>query len=179
MFDLLNKLGTIYAPTGERTIDEFWQTLIGGINLKSEDELSVWRDGFRQWFAFSLVTIRSSFYTEKKNSKNMLRTSTPKKWMVPLIADSEHLEERVSSFLELHDTRVESANATESSLRSTIAHIAKRLWGTEKIEESGLWKESTAELILAMRREEFYESVNFFGQHFKSIYDGRCILTSE
>jgi hypothetical protein len=75
MFALLNKLGTTYVPTGERTNDVFWQTLIGGINSKSEDELSVWRDRFQQWFAFTLVNIRSNFRTEKRQSRNTLITA--------------------------------------------------------------------------------------------------------
>jgi hypothetical protein len=180
MFSLLNKSGTTYAPTGERTIDVFWQTLICGINLKSGDELSVWRDRFQQWFAFTLLTIRSNFHTEKKNSKNkLLSLSTPKKWMVPLIADRARLEERVSSFLDLHDTHVENADTSNSSLRKTISHIAKRVWGAETIEDSGFWSESTAEILLIVRREQFYESISFFGQHFESIYDGRRIFASE
>jgi Heterokaryon incompatibility protein (HET) len=180
MFALLNTLGTTYTPTGERTIDAFWQTLIGGINFKSGDELSIWRERFTQWFAFTLVNIRSNFYLEKNYSGNRLKTaSAPKKWMVPLIADWEQLELRVSSFLDLHDTPADNVNASETPLRKSISHIAKRLWGAERIEESGFWKESVAELLSTVRREQFYGSISFFGQHFESVYDGRRIFVSE
>ncbi|KAF2422581.1 hypothetical protein EJ08DRAFT_619328 [Tothia fuscella] len=180
MFSLLNKLGTTYAPTGEHTIDVFWQTLIGGINSKSKDNISLWRTRFQQWFAFTLVSIRSNFYTEKKDAtKRLMRISSPKKWMVPLIADQDRLEERVFSFLDLHDTHMDSATPSDSSLQKTISHITKRLWGTERIEDSGFWKESAAELLSAVRSEEFYSSISFFGQHFESIYDGRRIFVSE
>lgn len=192
MFSLLNNLGTAYKPTGERTIDVFWQTLINGINLQTDDDLSVWRDRFIQWFAFTLVTIRSNFYLEKNQSgnifkKNIWKTGSTtktgggtKKWMVPLIADWDNLEKRVSVFLDLHDTAIDDvSNATETPLRKNISRIAKRLWGTEKIEESGFWTESVAELLATVRREQFFESISFFGQHFESIYDGRRILATE
>lgn len=181
MFALLNNLGRTYTPTGERTIDAFWQTLIGGINLKTEDDLSVWRERFTQWFAFTLVTMRSEFYLEKNHSGNIFKTaSSAKKWMVPLIADWNNLETRVSTFLDLHDTTIDDVNTPgETQLRKNISHIAKRLWGTENIEESGFWKESVAELLATVRREQFFESISFFGQHFESIYDGRRIFASE
>lgn len=180
MFDLLNKLGTIYTPTGERTIDAFWQTLIGGINLKTEEDFSVWRDRFQQWFAFTLVDIRSTFHTEKSHAGNRLVTaSAPKKWMVPLIADWDRLEQRVSSFLDVHDQQLESTEASEGALRKTIAHVAKRLWGAETLEQTGYWKGSVAELLSAARHEQFFEPISVFGQHFETIYDGRRIFASE
>lgn len=187
MFSLLNNLGTTYAPTGERTIDAFWQTLIGGINLKTEDDLSLWRERFTQWFAFTLVSIRSNFYLEKNHSGSFFKAvkrfpeTKEKKWMIPLIADWSHLEERVSAFLDLHDTAIDDINTTETQtpLRKNISHIAKRLWGTENIEESGFWKESVADLLATVRREQFFESISFFGQHFESIYDGRRIFATE
>ena len=180
MFALLNKLGTTYAPTGERTVDAFWQTLIGGVNLKSEDDFSVWRDRFRLWFAFTLIDIRFNFYTEKNHAGNKLITaSSPKKWMVPLIADWTNLEQRVSAFLDLHDQHVGNAETSELSLRKTISHIAKRVWGAETMEQSGFWKESVAEVLAAVRREQFYEPISVFGQHFETLYDGRGIFTTE
>jgi hypothetical protein len=180
MFALLNSLGSIYPPTGERTIDVLWQTLIGGMNLKTEEDVSVWRDRFQQWFAFTLITIRSNFYVEKKHSGNILLTASgPKKWMVPLIADWEQLEKRVSTFLDLHDTSLETTGTPETPLRKQISYIAKRLWGTETIEESGFWKESMNEILSTVRREDFYESISFFGQQFELVYDGRRIFVSE
>ncbi|TLD35156.1 Heterokaryon incompatibility protein 6 [Venturia nashicola] len=185
MFSLLNNLGTTYAPTGERTIDAFWQVLISGINLKTEDGLDIWRHRFEQWFAFTIVGIRSQFYLEKNHSGNYLKTSSkPKKWMVPMIADWDAMEKRISTFLDLHDTpslpTITNDNNTlsemEPPLRKNITHIAKRLWGTDKIEESGFWKESVADLLATVRREQFFESISFFGLHFESIYDGRRIF---
>ncbi|KAL9074303.1 MAG: hypothetical protein Q9157_004425, partial [Trypethelium eluteriae] len=84
MFAMLNNLGPIYVPTGEQTIDVFWQTLIGGINLKSDDDIAIWRDRFRQWFAFTVVNIRSKLRSEKSESSKtkFLSTTSPKKWMV-------------------------------------------------------------------------------------------------
>ncbi|QDS78035.1 hypothetical protein FKW77_003080 [Venturia effusa] len=184
MFALLNNIGQAYAPTGERTIDAFWQVLISGINLTTKDGLDLWRHRFEQWFAFTLVGIRTQFYLEKNHSGNYLKTaSKPKKWMVPMIADWDAMEKRVSAFLDLHDTAIaavdSSAADTETPLRKNIANIAKRLWGTEKIEESGFWKESVADLLATVRREQFFENISFFGQHFESIYDGRRIFASE
>lgn len=186
MFSLLNNLGTTYTPTGERTIDAFWQVLISGINLKTADGLETWGQRFEQWFAFTIVGIRTELYLEKNHSGNYLRTaSKPKKWMVPLIADWDAMEKRISTFLDLHDTAITAATntpaetETEPPLRRNITYIAKRLWGTDKIEESGFWKESVADLLATVRREQFFESISFFGQHFESIYDGRRIFASE
>lgn len=58
MFSLLNNLGTTYPPTNERTIDAFWQVLISGINLKTNDGLDIWRQRFEQWFAFTIIGIK-------------------------------------------------------------------------------------------------------------------------
>lgn len=186
MFSLLNNLGTTYTPTGERTIDAFWQVLISGINLKTADGLETWGQRFEQWFAFTIVGIRTELYLEKNHSGNYLKTaSKPKKWMVPLIADWDAMEKRISTFLDLHDTAITAATntpaetETEPPLRRNITYIAKRLWGTDKIEESGFWKESVADLLATVRREQFFESISFFGQHFESIYDGRRIFASE
>ena len=181
MFAMLNNLGATYAPTQEPTIDVFWQTLIGGINLKSDDDISIWRDRFRQWFAFTVVNIRYNLHSAKSESTKtkFVSTSSPKKWMVPLIADWDRLEQRVSSFLDLHDQHISTSASPQSTLRDTISAIAKRLWGTEKLENSGFWKESLAEALSTMRREQVFEPISVFGQHFETIYDGRRIFTSE
>jgi hypothetical protein len=181
MLPLLNNLGPTYVLTGERTLDVFWQTLIGGINLKSDEDFSIWRDRFQQWFAFTLINVRSCLYEEKKSSKSMLRSSSmsSKKWMVPLIADWDKMEQRVSSFLDVHDPDLDNETPTHLSLRKTISHVAKRVWGADTIEQSGFWKESVTELLSAVRREQFYEPISVFGQHFETVYDGRRIFVSE
>ncbi|RDI81402.1 hypothetical protein Vi05172_g8687 [Venturia inaequalis] len=120
MFALLNDLGTIYAPTGERTVDAFWQVLISGINLNTEDGLDVWRQRFQQWFAFTIVSIRSRFYLEKHHAGNYLKTaSKAKKWMVPMIADWDAMEKRIATFLDVHDTPFLTTTTTTTTTINT------------------------------------------------------------
>ncbi|KAI9685825.1 MAG: hypothetical protein M1822_004103 [Bathelium mastoideum] len=173
MFALINKLGNTYVPTGERTTDVFWQTLIGGINLKSEDNISVWIDRFQQWFAFTLLKIRSNFEMEKQNLEMFIHISAPKQWMTPLIAESANLEQRVSSFLDFYDQQARNATTSESTLRETVSHIAKRLLDAET------FKQIVRNTLSLLRRDPFYEPINVFWQHFETIYDGRRIFTSE
>lgn len=179
MFALLDKLGAVYAATGERTIDAFWQTLIGGANLKSKDDRETWRDRFKQWFAFTLVSIRSCLHDEKKKT-GMLRSS-PDKWMVPLVADAERLEQRVSAFLNVHDpdTGDPDTDASDVQLRKTISHIMRRLLGAEQLEGSGSWTISVAQMLSNIRHEDFYNPVSIFGQLFDAVYDGRRIFLTK
>jgi hypothetical protein len=180
MFPLLNALGIVYMPTGERTMDAFWQTLIGGINTKDDADISVWRSRFHQWFAFVLLTIRYNFNEAKKDSTNrIIPKAFKKKWMVPLIADWPNLEQRVSSFLDFHDQKLEDADDSELTLRKTIAHISKKLWGTETMDDVGFWKDSITEVLSAVRGQQFYGPISIFAQHFETVYDGRRILTTE
>jgi hypothetical protein len=180
MFALLNNIGAVYAPTGERTMDAFWQTLIGGINLKDEAGQAAWRERFQQWFAFILLSIRSAFFEEKKNSENrFIPKATKKKWLVPLIADWPTLEQRVLSFLDFHDQELNDADDSNLTLRKTIGHIAKKLWGTDAIDDVGSWNRSMSELLSAVRGQQFYGPISVFGQHFETVYDGRRIFSTE
>lgn len=196
MFALLNNLGTTYKPTGERTIDAFWQVLISGINLTTEDDLETWRRRFEQWFAFIIVRIRTEFYLEKMHSGNYFKTaSKPKKWMVPMIADWDEMEKRIAAFLELHDTPIlttttmdndtttttqtEETNPQDPPLQKHITQISTRLWGTPKIEQSTIWKESLATLLSTIHREHFFKEISHYGQYFERLYDGRRIFVSE
>lgn len=97
-----------------------------------------------------------------------------------MIPDWDAMGKRVSTFLDLHDAAIDTSMVGgETPLRKNISRIAIRLWGTEKIEESGFWKESVADLLATVRREQFFESISFFGQHFESIFDGIRIFASE
>lgn len=180
VFALLNKLGLVYSPTGERTIDAFWQTLIGGINSKDDAGMAVWRDRFHQWFAFILLSIRSTFNEDKKDLSNrLIPKASKKKWIVPLIADWPSLEQRVSNFLDFHDQQLDNVDDSELTLRKAIAHISKRIWGTETIDDVGYWNSSVTELLSAVRGEQFYGPISIFGQHFETVFDGRRVLTTE
>lgn len=184
MFSLLNDLGASYAPTGERTVDAYWQTLIGGISDKSRDSMEAWRSRFRNWFAFTLVEIRSNFWLEREHSGNRLLTaSSHKKWMVPLIADQPALEERVAKFLDFHDqeldhVQVDGAEHTPLLLRRTISHVMKRLCGVDNIDQVGSWRGSMAEIHSALKGEEFYDPITKFAERFEFAYSGRRLLTT-
>ncbi|CAI6331776.1 unnamed protein product [Periconia digitata] len=180
MFALLNQLGVTYAPTGERTVDAFWQTLIGGINLKDETDISIWRDRFRQFFAFTLISIRSSFNEQKKAMANkLIPTSYKNKWLVPLIADWPNLEQRVASFLDFHDEKLDDGDDSNVTLRREISRMAKHLLGTESIDDVASWQTDLKEVLSAVRGQEFYGPISIFGQHFEVAYEGKRIFTTE
>ncbi|PVI01867.1 hypothetical protein DM02DRAFT_560828 [Periconia macrospinosa] len=180
MFEILNRLGIFYAPTGERTIDAFWQTLIAGINLRDKADISVWRDRFYQFFAFTLVIIRAWFNEEKKDISNkFIPKASKNKWMVPLIADWPNLEQRVSSFLDFHDQHLDEGDDSNITIRKEISRIAKRLLGTETIDDVGTWQSTMTDLLSAVRGQEFYGPITVFGQHFEVAYEGKRIFTTE
>lgn len=181
MFSLLETLGSSYAPTGERMIDALWQTLIGGITKKPDEDLALWRTRFQYWFAFILCDIRSTLLNEKNHSGNKLYTfSGPKTWMVTLIAELPKLEERVSTFLDRYDKDIKEIETSElGPLRKTIAQISKRIWGAENLEQVGIVSVPMMQTLASMRAEDFYELISVFGEHFETIYDGRRIFTTE
>lgn len=189
MFSLLNKLGFEYTPTSERTIDVFWQTLIGGINKNSGEDDAVWRLRFQQWFAFTLTELRSSFYERKNQSGNkVFTTHTVKKWYVPLIADWPALEERVATFLDFHDDGLKHAAEDSDTpdltqtLRKTVQHISKRIWGAETLEQTGMWSGGPSEMsqLMSIAHEaDFYKPISVFAEVFEAVYDGRRIFTTD
>jgi hypothetical protein len=182
MFALLNSLGTSYKPSSESTIDAFWKTLLGNYHVKDTTASeAVWRARFDQWFAFILLTVRSNLKEEKDKYDKPWEPRTRKsKWFVPLLADWPALEKRVAEFLDFHEPQLEAeGGATVSTLRRTIATLAKRVWGTETIEDLGSWSKGMSDILSAVRGEEFYEPISVFEQRFETFYDGRRIFVTE
>ncbi|KAF2671842.1 hypothetical protein BT63DRAFT_452349 [Microthyrium microscopicum] len=184
MFKLLEQLGPIYSHTGERITDVFWQTLIGGIETTNEEDFALWRTRFQNWFAFTLGQMRANFYLEKTHSGNKLMTaSAPKKWMTPLIAEWTQMENRVAAFLDFHDQNIGNvAVPAEQPLRKTISAIAKRVWGTDSFEKTGILQGSQgsmAGMYSTVADQEFYGPISLFGDRFVKFYDGRRIFVTK
>lgn len=183
MFSLLNDLGVSYAPTGERTIDAYWQTLIGGIVDKSNESIELWRSRFMNWFAFTLVEIRDEFSDQKKNLEDRHRAASRQKyWIIPLIADQPALEARVTKFLDFHDQvldQVDEQENTSKLLRRTIRYIMKRVYGIEDFDQWSQRKDYNPEWVTAYKGEDhLYDPIAKFAEQFESTYSGRRLLTT-
>lgn len=172
MFALLNDLGTTYTPTGERTIDALWKTLLGGAattkRSAEEDTDAAWRDRFYHWFALTYLCIGSDLRTQK-NSSNI-----PEKWMVPLVQDLPRMEERVSLFLEIHDH--EGDNPDEQPLRTIMSGLAHRLY--HDADEKDSLRAQYGGLLAAIRGDPSHQPASMFSFVLNTIYDGRRIFST-
>ena len=172
MFALLNDIGTMYAPTGERTMDALWKTLLGGATSKSEEHTTVWQDRFYHWFALTYLCIGSDLRMKKNSS------SIPEKWLVPLIRDLPLMEERVALFLETHDHSASADNTPTQPLRVIISDLAHRLYDAESEEESTTLKGAVGELLAMIRGDPSHQPAMKFGYLLNTIYDGRRIFST-
>jgi hypothetical protein len=120
MFGLLDHFDMDYPATGERLVDAFWQTLIGGHNVKSGDSMLKWRHRFQVFFAHTRRKIFSELDREAGGEKNVLSFSTRKKWLIPLVAERAAFEARVREFVDMYDKCIGSVDDGDEG-RPTLA----------------------------------------------------------
>lgn len=165
MFQLLDGAGTTYEPTGERTVDALWITLLGGATLATGDA-AVWRDRFYHFFALTFLSIRSGLRSCRDDTSGV-----PDPWKIPLVQDLPHLEERVSSFLELFGQPSEGDAAPP--LKEVVTALAERLY-CDDARKAGFGK-----MRALLRGDPALERASMFGNLLTTIYDGRRIFSTE
>lgn len=163
MFGLLDGMGAVYTATGERPMDALWKTLLGGATLTDENS-SIWRHRFYNFFARTYLDNRSTLEAKKK------LTLTPDPWIVPLVQDLPDMQDRVSAFLDAHDIPLDWDS--KHSLSRVISDLTDRLYGGDA-SKGGL-----SELKAAFRGDPSHEPASIFGDLFTKIYNGRRIFST-
>ncbi|KAF2753755.1 HET-domain-containing protein [Pseudovirgaria hyperparasitica] len=178
IFPVLEQMGPIYKPTGERTADAFWKTLIGNIQSQSANDDEAWGESFRLYLSFSLWQIRQ--LAQHKDNPIIKLVDGSDKWLPSIVTDAiEALEHRLALYMALDEVQHDETNTPRTSLRQTILDFARRIFGTENLSELSAWKGYKAETSSALHDKGLYEQVQLFGNAFTQVYDGRRILVSE